>query len=60
MADLKGFDATKVEPNAGFDPLPRTFGHLAFSESAILGIGQQEQAERWNHTSHGRPAMSGR
>jgi hypothetical protein len=55
LLHARTFVSVHQRPFTGFNPLPRTFGHLAFSESAILGIGQREQAERWNHTGHGHP-----
>jgi hypothetical protein len=55
LLHARTFVSVHQRPFTGFNPLPRTFGHLAFSEIAILGIGQREQAERWNHTGHGHP-----
>ena len=35
MADLNGFDATNVEPNAGFDPIPAGKYVAAITASAM-------------------------
>jgi hypothetical protein len=59
LLHARAFVGVHQRPFTGFDPLPRTFGHLAFSEIAILGIGQREQAERWNHAGHGHQSISG-